>query len=160
MQTFLPFASFRASAAVLDARRLGKQRVEAVQVLRGLIVPGYGWRRHPAVRMWAGYEEALVRYGLDVCGVWTAQGRSDTCATTLVGDFRAWLPGGRTRTQEQLAADGDLPPWLGAPDFHRSHQSALVRKDPDFYGGHFPDVPDDVPYVWPASDRDTGVQEP
>ncbi|MEU4353098.1 MSMEG_6728 family protein [Streptomyces virginiae] len=156
MQTFLPFPSFRASAAVLDTRRLGKQRVEALQVLRGLIVPDYGWRRHPAVRMWTGYEEALVRYGLDVCGTWTAEGRADTCAVTLVQDFRAWLPGAEPRTQQQLAADGDLPPWLGAPDFHRSHQSALVRKDPDFYRPHFPEVADDLPYVWPASDRTPG----
>ncbi|MFD3543310.1 MSMEG_6728 family protein [Streptomyces sp. NPDC058662] len=161
MQTFLPFPSFDASAAVLDARRLGKQRVESLQVLRGLIVPGYGWRRHPAVRMWTGYEEALVRYGLDVCGVWTAEGRADTCAATLVADFGAWLHEGvlRTqeqlpRTQEQLAADGDLPPWLGDPAFHLSHQSALVRKAPDLYRERFPDVPDHLPYVWPRSDRD------
>ncbi|WP_330260957.1 MSMEG_6728 family protein [Streptomyces sp. NBC_00539] len=156
MQTFLPFACFQASATVLDGRRLGKQRVEALQVLRGLIVPGYGWRRHPAVRMWSGFEEALVRYGLDVCAVWTAEGREDTCAVTLLQDFRAWLPGGQPRTQEQLAAQGNLPPWLGDPDFHRSHQSALVRKDADFYRRHFPDVPDDLPYIWPPSDRDTG----
>lgn len=93
VQTFLPFPSFDASAEVLDARRLGKQRVEAVQVLRGLVVPGYGWRRHPAVRMWVGYEEALVRYGLEICGAWTAQGHADTCAVTLVEDFGAWRPG-------------------------------------------------------------------
>ncbi|MGW6862005.1 MSMEG_6728 family protein [Streptomyces xanthophaeus] len=155
MQTFLPFPSFDASAAVLDARRLGKQRVEAVQVLRGLVVPGYGWRRHPAVRMWAGYEEALVRYGLAICGAWTAEGRADTCAATLVQDFGARQPGGVPRTQEQLAADGDLPSWLGAPDFHRGHQSALVRKDPAFYRERFPGVPDDLPYVWPRSDRET-----
>lgn len=154
MQTFLPFPSFEASARSLDGRRLGKQRVEALQVLRGLIVPGYGWRRHPAVRMWTGYEEALVRYGLDVCGVWTAEGRSDTCAVTLLGDFGSWRPGGTVRAQEQLAASGELPPWLGAPEFHRSHQSALVRKDPAFYRDRFPGVPDDLPYVWPASDRD------
>ncbi|WP_030760367.1 MULTISPECIES: MSMEG_6728 family protein [unclassified Streptomyces] len=154
MQTFLPFPSFYASAAALDARRLGKQRVEAVQVLRGLIVPDYGWRRHPAVRMWAGYEEALVRYGLEICGVWTAEGRADTCAATLVQDFGACRPGGTPRTQEQLEADGDLPPWLGAPDFHRSHRSALVRKDPEFYRERFPGVPDDLPYVWPRSDRE------
>ncbi|MGW6686247.1 MSMEG_6728 family protein [Streptomyces sp. NPDC054961] len=154
MQTFLPFPSFDASAAVLDVRRLGKQRVEAVQVLRGLVVPGYGWRRHPAVRMWAGYEEALVRYGLEICGVWTAEGRADTCAATLVRDFGAWPSGGWPRTQEQLAAAGDLPPWLGAADFHRSHRSALVRKDPDFYRERFPGVPDDLPYVWPRSDRE------
>ncbi|MFD6181795.1 MSMEG_6728 family protein [Streptomyces goshikiensis] len=143
------------SAAVLDVRRLGKQRVEAVQVLRGLVVPGYGWRRHPAVRMWAGYEEALVRYRLEICGVWTDEGRADTCAVTLTQDFEASRAGGAPRTQEQLAADGDLPPWLGVPDFHRSHQSALVRKDPACYRERFPGVPDDLPYVWPRSDRDT-----
>lgn len=155
MQTFLPFPSFAASAEALDVRRLGKQRVEAVQVLRGLIVPGYGWRRHPAVRMWSGYEEALVRYGLEVCGAWTAEGRADTCADTLVRDFGDWRPGGPPpRTQEQLAAAGDLPPWLGRADFHRSHRSALLRKDPAYYGERFPDVPDDLPYVWPRSDRD------
>ncbi|WP_282796322.1 MSMEG_6728 family protein [Streptomyces sp. CC224B] len=153
MQTFLPFPDFTASAAALDARRLGKQRVEALQVLRGLTVPGYGWRNHPAVRMWIGYEEALVRYGLDICGAWTATGRADTCAATLMTDFTAHRADGGVRTQEQLAADGELPPWLGDPAFHRSHQSALRRKAPEIYASLFPGVPDDLPYVWPASDR-------
>ncbi|MEU1471668.1 MSMEG_6728 family protein [Streptomyces sp. NPDC005761] len=153
MQTFLPYPDFTESAAVLDSRRLGKQRVEALQVFRGLTVPGYGWRRHPAVRMWAGYEEALVRYGLDICTAWTAEGRADTCAITLMQDFSSHLHTTTVRTQAQLAADGELPPWLGAAEFHRSHQSALLRKDPAHYRGRFPHVPDDLPYVWPASDR-------
>ncbi|MCX4238619.1 MSMEG_6728 family protein [Streptomyces sp. NPDC020707] len=153
MQTFLPYADFTRSAAVLDQARLGKQRVEALQVLRGLTVPGYGWRNHPAVRMWIGYEEALVRYGLDVCAVWVAEGRADTCATTLVTDFALARPGAAVRVQRDLADDGELPPWLGDPAFHRSHRSALVRKAPEFYTPLFPDVPDDLPYLWPASDR-------
>ena len=33
MQTFLPFPDFQQSAAVLDRVRLGKQRVEALQIL-------------------------------------------------------------------------------------------------------------------------------
>lgn len=156
MQTFLPYPGFVDSATVLDPRRLGKQRVEALQVFRGLTVPGYGWRHHPAVRMWAGYEEALVRYGLDVCGVWTAEGRSDTCAATLLGGYLAWRPGAAPREQRRLAADGELPPWLGDPAFHLSHQSALLRKAPELYDRHFPGVPDDLPYVWPPSDRDAG----
>jgi hypothetical protein len=35
VQTFLPFSDFEASARVLDVKRLGKQRVECIQVLRG-----------------------------------------------------------------------------------------------------------------------------
>lgn len=138
---------------MLDQARLGKQRVEALQVLRGLIVPGYGWRHHPAVRMWTGYEEALVRYGLDVCAVWVADGRADTCAATLRTDFDGHRRGAPVRTRQRLADAGELPPWLGDPAFHRSHQSALLRKAPEAYAPSFPDVPDDLPYVWPTSDR-------
>jgi hypothetical protein len=154
VQTFLPYADFTESARVLDRRRLGKQRVEALQVLRGLTVPGYGWRRHPAVRMWTGYEEALVRYGLQMCRVWRDLGHQDSCAATLVADFAAHRPDTPVRDQRRLADAGELPPWLGDFALHRSHRSALVRKDPDFYAPHFPGVPDDLPYVWPASDRE------
>ncbi|MFB6850310.1 MSMEG_6728 family protein [Streptomyces sp. NPDC056373] len=153
MQTFLPHPDFRATALSLDRRRLGKQRVEALQVLRGLVVPGYGWRRHPAVKMWLGYEEALVRYGLEVCRVWREQGHQDTCAATLVADLAATRPHAPIRDQHQLAAEGELPPWLGDAPFHESHRSALVRKDPETYTALFPGVPDDLPYVWPTSDR-------
>jgi len=153
VQTFLPYPDFACSAAVLDARRLGKQRVETIQVLRALTVPGYGWRHHPAAAMWAGYEEALVRYGLEVCAAWCATGRADTCAATLVTDLTRGTGHGGVRTQPELAVVGELPPWLGDEAFHRGHRSALLRKDPSHYGRHFGDVPDDLPYVWPVSDR-------
>ncbi|MFE9725303.1 MSMEG_6728 family protein [Streptomyces sp. NPDC005794] len=153
MQTFLPYADFRRSALTLDPRRLGKQRVEAIQVLRGLTVPGYGWRHHPAVRMWTGYEEALVRYGLDMCEAWTAEGRADTCAATLRKDLAASLRRTTVRSATELAAAGELPPWLGDEALHESHRSALVRKDPAYYRPLFPDAPPDLPYVWPPSDR-------
>lgn len=153
MQTFLPYPDFAACARVLDRRRLGKQRVEALQVLRGLTVPGYGWRHHPAVRMWAGYEEALVRYGLEISSVWRASGAADTCARSLLRDLADHCGTERVRTQEALRRDGELPPWLGDRALHRSHRSALVRKDPGIYRRTFPDVPADLPYVWPRSDR-------
>ncbi|RST08653.1 cytoplasmic protein [Streptomyces sp. WAC05374] len=160
MQTFLPFPCFEECARALDPRRLGKQRVEALQVLRGLTVPGYGWRRHPAVRMWTGYEEALVRYGLEVCEAWTARGHRDTCADSLLVGFHGVRPGAPVRRQAELAEDGELPPWLGDPGFHLSHRSALVRKDPGFYTERFGDVPADLPYVWPGSDRDPENRPP
>src|SRR3954464_7195922 len=103
MQTFLPHPDFRETALLLDRRRLGKQRVEALQVLRGLTVPGYGWRRHPAVRMWAGYEEALVGYGLEVCRAWCEGGRADTCAGSLLDDYAARVGAAPVRRQRELA---------------------------------------------------------
>jgi hypothetical protein len=153
MQTFLPCPGFVDSARLLDTKRLGKQRAETIQVLRALTVPGYGWRHHPAAAMWAGYEEALVRYGLDICDAWCQQGRADTCAATLAADLTTTTGIATVRTQDALGAAGDVPPWLGEPGFHLSHQSALVRKDPAHYRPLFPLVPDDLPYVWPTSDR-------
>jgi len=157
MQTFLPYAEFIESARVLDKRRLGKQRVETIQILRALTVAGYGWRHHPAAAMWAGYEEALVRYGLDICSVWCGLGNADTCAATLIADLTRGTGFTAPRTQEDLAGAGEVPPWLGDAAFHRSHQSSLLRKDPAHYRPIFGGVPDDLPYVWPASDRQRRV---
>ena len=156
MQTFLPYPDFEATARVLDTRRLGKQRVEVIQIVRALTRPAYAWKSHPAVLMWSGYEEALGTYGQVVSRVWVEAGFGDTCAATIAADLAA-VGVEVLRPQEELAAAGELPPWLGDEELHRSHQSALVRKDPAFYGPRFPDVPDDLPYLWPV--RAPGVLE-
>jgi hypothetical protein len=149
MQTFLPSPGFAASAATLDPRRLGKQRVEALQILRALTQDGSAWRNHPAVLMWKGYEEALVAYGVAVCRAWCELGFDDTVEAKLRADLAA-TGIGTVRDQAELAAAGALPPWLGDPALHRSHQSLLVRKDPAHYEPQFPGVPDDLEYVWPV----------
>ncbi|HWI42621.1 MAG TPA: MSMEG_6728 family protein [Nocardioides sp.] len=149
MQTFLPYPEFDRSARALDRVRLGKQRVETIQIVRALTREGYGWGNHPATLMWKGFEEALGRYGLTCCEAWTDLGFDDTCAATIVADLGT--AGVRSlRTQDELAAARALPPWLGDEAFHLSHRSALLRKDPEHYGRQFPGVPDDLPYVWPV----------
>lgn len=153
MQTFLPYPSFVETATVLDDRRLGKQRVEALQVLRALTTVGYGWQHHPAVAMWAGYEEALSCYGVAMCYAWTKAGRPDTCEMSIREALEVATELTTVRPQEALMRAGELPPWLGNPLFHRSHQSALLRKHPDHYRRFFTGVPKSLPYVWPSSDR-------
>lgn len=143
MQTFLPFPNFEDSAACLDRQRLGKQRVEVVQILNVLHeVTTSGWVNHPAVKMWRGYEPQLAEYGLAVCEEWVKRGYLDNkCGLKI-----AW--------HLECATSGDFtmnkPPWFGNIDFHLSHQSNLLRKDPEHYGKYFPGVPDDLPYVWPV----------
>ncbi|MFW5471152.1 MSMEG_6728 family protein [Knoellia sp. CPCC 206435] len=144
MQTFLPYADPRRSAAVLDDRRLGKQRVETFQVLRALTWPAYGWKNHPATRMWRGFVPGLVAYGLACVDEWRARGRADATRAALLE-----FTGGVEPDWDRLHDDGRLPPWLGDEALHLSHRSALVRKDPDHYRPIFGDVPDDLPYVWP-----------
>jgi hypothetical protein len=149
MQTFVPYSDFAATAQVLDDKRLGKQRVEVIQIVRALTWPDYAWKSHPAVLMWKGYEEALGRYGLTMCEAWTARGYGDTCAETIATDLAAaGVP--TIRSYEALLDDDALPGWLFDPALLRSHRSNLLRKDPAHYRPLFPDDPDDLPYVWPV----------
>ena len=149
MQTFLPYPDFTASVAVLDPKRLGKQRVEALQVLRALTRETYGWKRHPAVRMWVGYAEGVAAYGVASCREWVARGAADTVAGTIAVDLAAAGLPSVPRTQEELGRDGALPGWIGDDRVHTSHRAALVRKDPAFYGALFPEVDPELPYFWP-----------
>jgi hypothetical protein len=149
VQTFTPYSDFEASARALDTKRLGKQRVEVIQIVRALTVPGYAWSSHPAVLMWKGYEEALGRYGLTMCEVWVERGFGDTCAVTIARDL-AEVGVVTIRGYRDLAAAGALPGWLFDPAVLLSHRSSLVRKDPAHYGALFPGVPPDLDYVWPV----------
>lgn len=137
MQTFMPVPDFAESAAVLDRQRLGKQRVEVMQLLGALTGQRAGWANHPAARMWRGHEVALGRYGLAVVAEWTSRGYRDTC-------------GPKIEALVAELADTGSPGWFGDEAFHLSHRSNLVRKLPEHYGALWPDVAPDLPYVWPV----------
>lgn len=136
MQTFLPYPDFQLSAAALDYRRLGKQRLEARQLLRLLRDPAShsGWRNHPAARMWRGYEDALAAYLNAVITEWTRRGYRNTMEL------------------EPVPVTPKLPGWLGDAAFHAAHRANLLRKDPVFYGQYGWSEPPDLPYIWPVNE--------
>lgn len=150
MQTFLPYVGFHDSARVLDNRRLGKQRLETKQILTTLLrladgppMPGTGWHRHPAVLMWRGFEHALANYGVVVCAEWARRGFLDTIGAEL-----------RVLRSSRWPVDvaPQSPPWLGDARLHLSHQSNLLRKNPEHYGvigGWITDP--SLPYHWPTN---------
>lgn len=148
MQTFLPFPDFARSARVLDRRRLGKQRVETLQVLRAATVPGYGWYRHPATAMWDGHLPALVAYGRAMVDEWTSRGGADSTGWQI----REFAP----EAWDAWPDDGvaQPPPWLGDDALHRSHRSNLLRKDEELYRAVFPHDPAGLDYVWPLPAHD------
>jgi hypothetical protein len=167
MQTFLPFESFVESARVLDNKRLGKQRVEGLQILKTLSIgeftchgchqkvthfnpykTGYHcyqceaplkrtpWYNHPAVLMWKSYENALILYLQEICMEWIKRGFKDNCWEQI--------------EKFSLHKETMLPDWFGESNFHLSHQSNLLRKNPEYYGQFFFGVPSDIPYFWPV----------
>jgi hypothetical protein len=130
MQTFLPYSNFKKCAEVLDYRRLGKQRVEGMQIINCLIKPNK-WSNHPAVKMWQGYEMAIKSYVNTMIHEWIRQGYKNTMQIYEIDD---WFY---------------LPSWLGDHRLHSSHRANLIRKDPKYYG-QFGWTEDPVEeYWWP-----------
>lgn len=141
MQTFIPEPDFLASAIVLDRQRLGKQRVETLQILNALAGKSSGWVNHPATKMWRGYEKALVEYGMSVCQVWLMLGYKDTCADKIWNVSKSFQP-----TEDEIV----MPPWWGDSAIHDSHKSKLLQKNPEYYEQFGWDVPLNLEYVWPV----------
>lgn len=137
MQTFLPYEDFDQSAKVLDSQRLNKQRVECKQIIKAHYIPSYGWQNHPAVKMWRGYDSALIDYALVIHRECERRGIRDKV------DIGGWF----LRSKAQVENTG-MPPWMGDERLHRSHQSNLKRKSPILYRQF--DVPVDLPYYWPV----------
>lgn len=132
MQTFLPYPDYVDSARCLDYRRLGKQRVEAFQILKTLRGEGkMGWRNHPAVKMWKGHEDALAQYMNIMIREWKRRGYKNTM-------------------QEVEVASALPPPWIYSTEICASHRSNLLRKDPEFYSKFGWKEPADLPYIWPV----------
>ena len=141
MQTFVPYKAIYKNAECLDDRRLGKQRVEAKQILRCLCGVTDGWKYHPAVKMWQGYEGCLAYYGYHTCWEWRQRGFKDS----LMPEFVEFI----YIVKASLEKPFERPPWWGGK-IHKTHQANLVRKDPEFYGPLFPNVDPSMPYYWPV----------
>ena len=142
MQTFIPYPDFQSSASVLDRQRLGKQRVETLQILNALAGLSKGWVNHPATKMWRGHETALVQYGIAICQEWQMRGYKDSC------EEKIWNVSKNFRPNRGFAL---LPPWWGSDLVHDSHKSNLLRKNPEWYSHYNWNVPDDLPYEWPTT---------
>jgi Pyrimidine dimer DNA glycosylase len=143
MQTFVPETSFANSVRVLDRQRLGKQRVETLQIMNALVGESKGWTNHPATRMWRGYEDALLTYQMYTVREWKSRGYKDTCwektCDVYAKHFGAHDP-----------FDVSIPHWWGDDRVHDSHKSALVFKDPVWYNQVYPDVVGEYNYYWPV----------
>ena len=116
MQTFLPSTLFKQSAKWLDNQRLGKQRVECMQILKALSDSNYGWQNHPAVNMWRGYEWSLWGYAAEIIYEWKRRGYKDTCWLKICKLIDNFDEGVMT-----------IPPWL-TEDFASNHRAILLGK--------------------------------
>lgn len=127
-------------AQELDDKRLGKQRVEAYQIvkaLRGDYANSGAWENHPATVMWRGHQYQLGLYGWHICKEWMARGHDDTVIQHFVDLM-------------DNSSFTNMPWWVNNTILNLTHQSNLMRKDSSYYRYN---VPDNIPYVWPLPDE-------
>jgi hypothetical protein len=177
MQTFMPYVDFTLVAKCLDNKRLGKQRVECWQIylvlqkikrreyledLNNLEIPKItpiqyeellslkhlGWEYHPIVKMWKGYEESLLYYGVDMCDEWISRGFKDTLKERFEAELHKMRPIPISTKLFKYSIEIDCPDWIDDKELQLSHQSNLVRKDAIHYRKYFPDVPNNLEYKW------------
>lgn len=146
MQTFLPYSDFSESAKVLDRQRLGKQRVETLQILQALTTNNKSsWYTHPATQMWKDNISCLADYGIAICAEWIARGYNDTCLEKI-GAFKD-------------SNDKSKPDWLGYEKFHSIHRSILLDKNYEWYKQfkwsekRLEKIEDKYPYFWPTKEK-------
>jgi hypothetical protein len=137
MQTFLPYSDIKESLKVLDTKRLGKQRVEAYQIISAITgrpkkdgTPYRGWTNHPCSVMWKNYVPMLKMYYNLCIDEWVSRGYKNTMI------------------KEEISESITYPNWFGDDKFHNSHKSNLLKKDPAFYSKYGWNVDPTLPYVW------------
>lgn len=142
MQTFLPYFDFWRSAHVLDSKRLGKQRVEALQILKAMYDENNSWHNHVAVRMWRGYDDCLKFYTNWIIREWRRRGYSNTMEYFEIPD------------------DFNVPKWLFDERLTLSHRCNLMRKNPEYYSQfRWKCIDINAPYWWPVPLFDKKKQE-
>lgn len=144
MMTFLIMSDFVENATYLDNRRLGKQRIEGVQILDAL-KNGTGWRSHPITKSWEGHEAALKYYINCIIREWVKRG------------FQNSIP------EYDLSMEIIVYPWwVFWNRLHQSHRAMLLRKDPTFYQGKFEVEPEYLchGYIWPNKVEKSDIDSP
>ena len=135
MQTFVPLTNFQEIVECLDMRRLNKQRIESMQILKALSGLTKGWVNHPAVKMWKDYEPALEMYMNYCIREWVNRGYKNTMKYSSIG-FNL--------------SDIELPNWWDGK-IHSSHRKMLLFKNFEYYNQFgWQEKPEANSYFWPV----------
>ncbi len=150
VNTFILHPNLWVNSKLIDNTRLGKQRVEAMQILNTLQgSEKQGWCNHPAVKMWRGYEEFLKCYINSIITEWVNRGFDNNypLIETINNPSKPW--------------------WWNKQAIHFTHQANLYLKMPHFYANtkarlnmKIPTIFDDedifnyytqIGYIWPEN---------
>lgn len=136
MITYLPLESFKDSIASLSDQMLKNQLMRAKQILDILLgrVKSEKLINHPGIKMWKGYESALILY-YNVCiKIYRMRGFNTDLKLEPVPEKIVW------------------PHWKYNEKLHTSHRSNLLRIDEEYYRGWGWVESTTIPYFWPEGE--------
>lgn len=148
----------------LDFRRLGKQRLEAKQLIdilkmidNGEDVSNVGFSSHPVTQMWIGYTNALKAYYNLCLQEWIDRGYNNTMKKYDIDETkfinREVKFDGIKTTFISEDTEYSFPPFASFKPFILTHKAALYKKDPNFYAGFLNDELEpyvNLGYLWPT----------
>jgi len=155
IQTWLPLPDFKDSVVSLHIEELTRQRYDVLQLCEffhgvepsNTQMPDHIVLDHMSqsiVNMWTGYELQLIEYGLACCDEWAV--RIDVETDPFTEKLALHLDWAQSDDAEM-----GKPNWFGDVEFHLSHQAALRKIKPKWYGRLFLND-GDRSLVWPVSD--------
>ena len=110
---------------LLDYRRLGKQRVEAKQIVDTIEKNTNGWKNHPVSKMWKNNIVGL-KYYINCCiDEWVKRGYKNTMKKYDLSEYL--LPDG---TYDELKI---LPWFYFNKQIQESFKASLLRKNNEYY---------------------------
>lgn len=131
---FIPYSDPIKIAKVLDYKRLGKQRVEARQILSIILgeAKWTAWRHHPAVLMWTPYPNQLKYYYNIMIKEWISRGYENNMV--LFDDV-----------------EKKMPWFMHCEPILLSHRATLLRKNYAHYIQYFTAPKTYLEYgtIWP-----------
>jgi len=129
VNTFITYSDLKKNFKILDYKRLGKQRLEAKQILNVLEGKQEGYKNHPIVKMWQDHIPGLKVY-LNYCiDEWVSRGYNNTMQKETID-----------LSENDVDNEIDLLPWwCFNKQVQNTHKASLIRKDPDYYIPKFQD---------------------
>lgn len=123
MICFMPYPDFIQTAQCLDRQRLGKQRLEALHILKASLGYVKPYKSYASIRQWKGYLKALCHYGIIICMEWVERGYIDNQEPIF-----------KIIDHQDLRYDElIMPPWLGNEQYHSNQRARLLDKNFEWY---------------------------
>jgi hypothetical protein len=140
MTTWLPVANITDTMQCLHDVELEEASEFSLEIVCILAEGRQKW--HPfSSGMWVGYLGGVWSYFLQACAERKRRGQ-------LVGRL---IQQGSEVMKDDLGIPPLMPRWFGYRAVHLSHASTLIRQRPEHYARLWPEVPLDMPMLWPQN---------